>query len=389
MNFGLYIHWPFCIKKCPYCDFNTYTFEHDQENWINGILLELEQYHFYFPNYKVDTIFFGGGTPSLINPRYIKQILTKVFELWQKQNDYIEITLETNPSSVETHHLKDFMDNGINRFSIGIQSLNNDTLKFLGRLHSKEEAVKVLKYASSICDNVSADFMYALPFETLYTWKKSLKEITALIKEIDLKHVSLYQLIIEENTPFAKAIVNNEWQPLTDTLQNILYRHTHKIFNQMGWNFYEISNIAKNEQYFGKHNLKYWNYENYLGIGPGAHSRMTYDNKKYKFNNCKAPFKWLKSTDCIQNATHFEQHAMQQIEGLECLSAKDLFIEEFMLICRLNKPVNIKYFKNEYIDYQKLEILNQKNFITIQDDSIKFHLKGKLLLNSILKFLII
>lgn len=416
---GLYIHWPFCIKKCPYCDFNSYAFEHEPQTWVNALLLEMEQSQKQFPNYQMATIFFGGGTPSLIPPKYIEQLILKAHQLWGKSDEEkqheighiknektlltetnltnetqpfcaknfenkIEITLETNPSSVETHSLEEFMAAGINRFSIGMQSLNDYNLQFLGRTHSAQEAIKILTHASQICSNVSADFIYTLPSDTPLTWKNDLNTILELANKLNLKHLSLYQLTIESNTAFEQQVAAKLWEPMDEDRQSILYKHTHQTLLKHGWDFYEISNAARiNERGMinkSQHNLLYWNYQPYLGIGPGAHSRMLNEhNKRIKFYNIKSPYKWLET---IHDR---EKTYLAQKLDLEELTEKDQFQEKMLMGLRLTQGIKITKDDMQFINPGSFEKLLKHNFISFDGQNIKTTLRGRLCLNAILK----
>lgn len=384
-KFSLYIHWPFCLKKCPYCDFNSYAFEYDEAVWIEGLIDELDSYSEVFKNYELQTIFFGGGTPSLINPENIKKILQKVDSIWEIQD--IEITIEVNPSSIETHSLEEFLKNGINRFSIGVQSLKNENLKFLGRLHDAEGAMKIAEYASKICENVSCDFMYSLPFDTLYSWRKDLDKIINFLLANDIKHTSVYQLVIEPNTSFEQAVRSSQWLPMNEDLQSQLYRYTNNAFYKLGWNFYEISNASANKAFECQHNLAYWNYNSYLGIGPGAHSRMHLNNdlgfEKFKFNNYKNPYKWkefVKKGPKLLN----EQ---KQLEELENLSKNEQLIEKLLMGFRLSDGIFLEKDDFEFINMENFELLMKKKFVKEKNGKHKLSLSGRLRLNSILKML--
>lgn len=379
-DFGLYIHWPFCLKKCPYCDFNSYAFEHEPKIWVEALLQEMEQ-SAQINQHKMRTIFFGGGTPSLIPPKYIKELISKAKSLWPHEQD-IEITLETNPSSLETHDLEKFLESGINRFSIGMQSLNNENLKFLGRLHSAEEARKIITHASQVCTNVSGDFIYALPSDSIKTWKQDLDNILALANAINLKHLSLYQLTIEENTAFEQAVRAKNWQPMDEDLQSVLYMHTHTMLNQLGWDFYEISNAARKTPYRSQHNLMYWNYEQYLGIGPGAHSRMIINNQRTKFHNEKSPYKWL---DKINKA---EKLFLDNKLDVEYLSEEEQFKEKLLMGLRLTDGIKIEENELHLLNQDILELLIKKHFIQNKGEIYSTPLKGRLKLNTILKMLL-
>ncbi|WP_342262186.1 radical SAM family heme chaperone HemW [Alphaproteobacteria bacterium endosymbiont of Tiliacea citrago] len=378
-SFSLYIHWPFCIKKCPYCDFNSYAWKNDPEEWTTLLIKEIEFYSETFKNYKINTIFFGGGTPSLIPSFLIEKILNKIKEFWNIKG--IEITIEINPSSIETGNLENFLKVGINRFSIGVQSLSDMDLNFLGRIHSAEEAKKIVTEASKICNNVSTDYIYTLPYDDLPKWKKDLDKILDFSLHNNIKHLSLYQLTIEENTQFAHDVRVKKWIPMNQDKQSILYRYTHKIFHKLHWNQYEISNISQSIEYESQHNLCYWNYNQYLGIGPGAHSRMIINNQKYKFNNYKNPNKWKEQ---INNTVEKNQF----VEEYETLSLKDQTIEKMLMGFRLKKGIFLYENELNYVNKTNLQLLIDKNFIKNNNNVYTLSLNGRLKLNAILRMLI-
>ncbi len=421
---GLYIHWPFCLKKCPYCDFNSYAFKFEPEIWVKALIKELTIASKIF-NIEVQTIFFGGGTPSLIPPAMMKELIECIYKNY-KIIDNVEITLEVNPSSLETKSLEEFLSAGINRFSFGIQSLSDENLKFLGRLHNAKEAVQMLKNASEICDNVSADFIYALPSDTLETWQKDLEKIFELANDLNLKHLSLYQLTIEENTNFEQMVKSKVFHPLDDDIQSLLYEHTFNFLDKNNWDFYEISNAARkivprgtfnknfddywkedfanikcddyktrkaivkddNYQFRSLHNLGYWNYLPYLGIGPGAHSRMLDTNKRFKFFNKKNPYKWKDYADNLNESNFFDDK-----EDYSALSDQDQFYERFLMGMRLSDGFVIFQSEMKYVNLEKLNQLIDHGFVNIFQESdysmkLKVSLKARMCLNSIMKFLL-
>lgn len=408
-EFGLYIHWPFCIKKCPYCDFNSYVFEHEPRIWVDALIEEMKQSAKQFPYYKIKTIFFGGGTPSLIPPKYIKDLINTAKGLW-KHRENLEITLETNPSSIETHALESFMENGINRFSIGMQSLDNQKLQFLGRLHSAEEAIEIITYAAKICDNVSGDFIYSLPSDTTESWKSDLDKILTLADRINLKHLSLYQLTIEENTAFEQQVRTKLWSPMDEDLQSILYRHTYETISK-NWDFYEISNSARKniqspkqenvsrgtyiaDNYKSQHNLVYWNYEPYLGIGAGAHSRMLNNGidqsiksnakiNKVKFHNIKNPQKWLETVINYSEKSFFDKKLEKEV-----LNDELEFQEKALMGLRLTDGIAIDEFEYQFINHNNLQILIDGGFIEHKNNHLKTTLHGRLCLNAVLRLLV-
>lgn len=271
-DLAIYIHWPFCNSKCPYCDFYKEINKNiNQEIVISEYLQALQRYNELLPDRKIKSIFFGGGTPSLIKPNHISDIIDFIASKWSTLEN-IEISLEANPNSHYKTMFHDLRTAGINRLSLGIQSLNDSELRFLGRTHTANQARQCLQEVLKIFDNHSADLIYALPQQTPESWKYQLEEISSY----GLKHISLYQLTIEEGTVFAKRNINvmNE-----DDLVNI-YNLTRSFLKNSGYNHYEISNFAKNN-FQSQHNLTYWQGGDYIGIGKSAHGRICLNGRHF------------------------------------------------------------------------------------------------------------
>lgn len=396
-EFGLYIHWPFCKKKCPYCDFNSYVFEHNSDDWADMLIEEIKQLGVFFTEeYELSTVFFGGGTPSLIPPKKIQEIIETVFEIWgnsevTKKN--VEITLETNPSSVESYDLEQFLQAGINRFSIGMQSLSDEELKFLGRTHNSNEAIGIISKACTICSNVSGDFIYALPKQNLVNWKDSLEEIIKLADRINLKHLSLYQLTIEPNTGFDQAVRTKKWVPMENDLQAELYDYTQNRLKESDWDCYEISNFAREKKYRSRHNLIYWKSLPYLGVGPGAHSRMFIEGKKYKFNDFKNPYRWfdsIKNHNSLENKVSIANNEILTTkEDFEELSEREIFVEKILMGFRLGDGIKISEHELQFLDPEALKQLIHEKYILVEGDNYSLSSKGRLRLDSILKFILL
>src|SRR5215831_3005804 len=268
--FGIYVHWPFCAAKCPYCDFNSHVRAAiDEEGWVEAILAELDwtaRHQSEKP--VVETIFFGGGTPSLMQGRSTGRILEKIARLWPMAND-IEITLEANPASADAARFADYKSAGVNRVSLGVQALNDADLKKLGRLHDVAEAKAALKMAMANYDRVSLDLIYARPDQTDTAWRAELKEALSFGTD----HLSLYQLTIEPETPYALLHRNGQLHIPGEELAAELYETTQELTEAAGLPAYEISNHARAGSE-SRHNLIYWRYGDYAGVGPGAHGRL-------------------------------------------------------------------------------------------------------------------
>ena len=288
-GFGLYIHWPFCESKCPYCDFNSYVSATvDNEMWEAALLSELDRHAALTPDRLLNSIFFGGGTPSLMPPNMVGRLIDRARSLWSFAND-IEITLEANPSSVEASRFADFRAAGVNRVSMGIQALNDPDLKRLGRLHSVAEARSALAVAKAYFDRVSFDLIYARQDQTLEAWQS---ELTQAI-EMSAGHLSLYQLTVEPGTAFGFRAQAGKLGGLPDEdLSADMFEVTHEICAQAGLHGYEVSNYSL-KSLESKHNMIYWRGGDYIGIGPGAHGRLTLSGTRHATRTALAPQAWL------------------------------------------------------------------------------------------------
>ena len=268
MTRALYIHWPFCMKKCPYCDFNSHvrdTVEIDA--WRSALIADMRHEAAVAGGEPLASIFFGGGTPSLMPPSLVGALLNEAERLWGFSPD-IEITLEANPSSVEAAAFAGLAGTGVNRVSLGLQSLDDTALRFLGRLHDADEGLRALDTAQSVFRRVNADFIYARPGQTEDDWNAELTRVLALGTD----HLSLYQLTIEPGTRFATDVRQGTFSPLDDDPAADLFALTRAMTSAAGLPAYEVSNHARPGQE-SRHNLTYWRYQDYAGIGPGAHGR--------------------------------------------------------------------------------------------------------------------
>jgi oxygen-independent coproporphyrinogen-3 oxidase len=265
---ALYVHWPFCVSKCPYCDFNSHVRDSiDQEAWRDALLADIAHEARELPGRRLTSIFFGGGTPSLMEPTTVAAVIDAATSHWPAAND-IEITLEANPNSVEAARFADLSAAGVNRLSLGLQSFDDEALRFLGRAHSANEGLAALDVAQAHFARVSFDLIYALPGDTAERWAANLERALTL----GTTHLSLYQLTIEPGTRFASMVARHEFEPLDADAAAELYELTDAMASAAGLPGYEISNYAApgNES---RHNLIYWRYGDYAGIGPGAHGR--------------------------------------------------------------------------------------------------------------------
>ncbi|MES2677219.1 MAG: radical SAM family heme chaperone HemW [Pseudomonadota bacterium] len=379
---SIYIHYPFCKSKCPYCDFNSHVEKKiDEEKFLQGYLNELQYFAPQLKNRQVKTIFFGGGTPSLMPVYFVEKILAEIAKIWTIDKD-CEITLEANPTSFEATKFKAFKQAGINRLSMGIQALNDVDLKFLGREHSALEAIKTIQTASKIFDNYSFDLIYARPNQDLKSWEKELQNAI----ELSANHLSLYQLTIEKGTKFYGQYLNKEFVLPDENLSADLYELTNQITSQNGLELYEISNYAK-AGFECKHNLAYWQSNDYLGIGAGAHSRVYLNDEKLRsaIIMLHQPAAWLEAA--------LEKNVA--IQKIEKVSQEELLEEVILMGLRLKNGIDNAVFQKHFgknieqiFDLEKLENLIKNNLIIVGKNNIKISSQGLILANSIIEKII-
>jgi putative oxygen-independent coproporphyrinogen III oxidase len=287
--FAVYVHWPFCLSKCPYCDFNSHVRHggYDEARYVRAIESELAATAQRVPGRTVSTIFFGGGTPSLMQPSSVQAILDAIGKHWSIAPD-VEVTLEANPTSVDSTRFRGYRSAGVNRVSLGVQALDDASLKELGRLHTAQEALDAVAVARSIFDRYSFDLIYARPRQTPEAWAAELKRAIAEAAE----HLSLYQLTIEPDTRFFDLHKAGKLIVPDDDLGRDLYDMTQQVCADAGLPAYEISNHARPGAEC-RHNLVYWRGHDYAGVGPGAHGRLTLDGRRYATETEKRPESWL------------------------------------------------------------------------------------------------
>jgi putative oxygen-independent coproporphyrinogen III oxidase len=287
-GFGLYVHWPFCAAKCPYCDFNSHVSSAvDMDAWQRALVSEVRRFGEELPGRILNSVYFGGGTPSLMDPSVVEAVLHTATDVWTPAND-MEVTLEANPSSVEAKRFEGYRVAGVNRVSMGFQALNDGDLRALGRLHDVSEALQALDVARSTFDRFSFDLIYARQNQSLADWDAELKRAL----DFDPDHLSLYQLTIESGTAFGDRFARGGLRGLPDEdLAADMYFHTQELCEAAGLPAYEVSNHAKPGQE-SRHNLIYWSGGDYVGIGPGAHGRVTTD-RRYATTTPLSPENWL------------------------------------------------------------------------------------------------
>ena len=370
---GIYIHWPYCISKCPYCDFNSHKIKnYDPNEWQSAYENQIKYFKEYltsqnFENIKLSSIFFGGGTPSLMPPKLVEKILLFINKLFNFDKN-IEITLESNPTNLELNKISDFKSAGVNRVSLGVQGLNDTDLKYLGRLHKASETFVVLDLMQKIIDNISVDLIYALSCQNLEIWNK---ELQAFLKNFSIKHLSAYQLVIEKGTKFYHLFNRGELKTVSDNLYKKFYFSTKDILREHKFDQYEISNFSK-PNFFSKHNTIYWKSDNWIGVGPGAISRI-WNNKKERieFENFKKPETWLKN--CLEKKIKLKRILTINLDTSE---------QEILIMgLRLNEGVDLhklqhRTFLNndEVLQLQKQGIISiKKNKLRINENYFNVH----------------
>ena len=343
-GFGLYVHWPFCQAKCPYCDFNSHVSRNiDQKQWVTAYLAELDRVAALTSNRLLNSIFFGGGTPSLMHPDTVAAIISHARSKWAFAND-IEITLEANPGSVEAGRFAGYRDAGVNRISMGFQAMNDADLRRLGRIHTVAEACAAFDTARNCFDRVSFDLIYARQNQTLEDWRIELKQ--ALNMAID--HLSLYQLTVESGTAFGDRYVIGKLRGLpNDDLSADMYEVTQELCDMHGMPKYEVSNHAKPGSE-SRHNLIYWRYGDYIGIGPGAHGRLTLNGQRYATECVMTPGAWLAAVKT--NSAELSRIPLSRQEQAEEYLMMGLRIRDGIDVARYeslaNRPLGPKARKN-------------------------------------------
>lgn len=371
-GFGLYIHWPFCEAKCPYCDFNSHVSRTiDQRAWRDAYLLELERGVTETQGRVLNAVFFGGGTPSLMDPDIVADIITAIKRLWPTAND-LEITLEANPGSVEASRFAAFQQSGVNRISMGIQALNDADLKRLGRIHNTAEALAAFDIARSAFDRVSFDLIYGRQNQTLAEWEIELKQ--ALTLAID--HISLYQLTIEQGTAFGDRYAVGKLRGLPDDdLGADMYAATQQICGEFGMPSYEVSNHARDGAQ-SRHNLIYWRYGDYLGIGPGAHGRLTQNGQRLATECFSNPTRWLVAA--ASGATE---------KPRERLAAGDQASEFLMMGLRLKEGVDLQRYAElagKPLSSKKISQMQDIGMVDLSGNRLIVTEPGFMVLNAIL-----
>ncbi|MGN6412162.1 MAG: radical SAM family heme chaperone HemW [Nitrobacter sp.] len=355
--FGVYVHWPFCLSKCPYCDFNSHV-RHapiDEERFVRAFVREVATTAARAPGRDVSSIFLGGGTPSLMQPRTVGAILDAIGQHWNVADD-VEVTLEANPTSVEATRFRGYRNAGVNRVSLGVQALDDTSLKALGRLHTAREALDAVAIARSVFERYSFDLIYARPDQTPDMWAEELQRAISEAAE----HLSLYQLTIEEGTPFFGLYAAGKLKTPDEAIARALYDVTQEICARHGLPAYEISNHARRGAEC-RHNLVYWRGQEYAGIGPGAHGRLDIDGQRHAIATEKRPEAWLMRVEAIGNG----------IVTDDLLNSEERADEFLLMGLRLREGIDPQRYaalSGRPLDPQRIAILREEGAIAISPD---------------------
>ena len=369
---GIYLHWPFCSAICPYCDFNVHAAHKNkatQEDWLAAYCRELTHAHGLRPHGPVETVFFGGGTPSLMPAQLVGDILNHIDGLWGLAAN-AEISLEANPVSAAAPHMQKLRQAGITRLSLGVQAFDDAALRFLGRTHSVDDARAAFIDAQRIFDSASFDLIYARPAQSLTAWQKELTAALALAPQ----HMSLYQLTIEPDTPFHARVQQGKLTMPDEEAAADLYEMTQSLCAAAGLPAYEISNHAA-AAHRCRHNQAIWQGGDYLGIGPGAHGRLTLHGTKHASLAARQPQEWL--TACRDKGHGWQLHKLPDIEAAE---------EAVMLGLRLTqgRPLTALAAQGVALDEGRILALQEDGLLMAQPDRLQATEKGRLLLDYIL-----
>jgi putative oxygen-independent coproporphyrinogen III oxidase len=370
-DLALYVHWPFCLSKCPYCDFNSHVRERiEQDRWRDALIAELDHYAAETRGRRLVSIFFGGGTPSLMAPATTGAVIERAARHWSFARD-IEVTLEANPSSVEAGKFRDFRAAGVNRLSLGVQALDDAALKFLGRAHDEGAALAAIELARQSFDRFSFDLIYARPGQTVAAWRAELDRAVALAGD----HLSVYQLTIEKGTAFHTAHARGDFVLPDEDLAAALYETTQERLASAGLPAYEVSTPARPGG-ASRHNLVYWRYGDYVGVGPGAHGRLTLGGAKLATRQRRAPETWLEAVEAEGHATQ-ERLPLGERERLE---------EMLMMGLRLVEGVPRARFRRELgaEPERLLDLRGTGDLLVLDDAGLRATAAGRQVLNAVL-----
>ncbi len=365
-SISLYIHWPYCSRICPYCDFNVTRDrgQSSQRALFDAILADMHRQAQGTGLRRLASVFFGGGTPSLLPPEWVAELIAQAKTLFPPYTDDTEITLEANPTDAEISRYEGFRAAGINRLSLGVQSLDDAVLKFLGRNHSAAEAIRGIETAQSVFGRVSLDLIYALPDQTLDAWETELRAAAAL----GIEHISSYQLTIEQATPFGRAVKRKLWSPPEEDLAEAFYFRTQEVLESLRFEAYEVSNHARGKAARSAHNVLIWEGVDYMGIGPGAHGRLTRDG----IRTATVANRDLKAYTAAENPV--ESEALSPLEAEE---------EVLMLGLRLAEGVALDRLPNLPITEKAIPLIEQ-GFMELTSDRLRATAKGRVVLDRLL-----
>ncbi|WP_375174062.1 radical SAM family heme chaperone HemW [Pseudooceanicola sp.] len=375
-GFGIYLHWPFCQAKCPYCDFNSHVARSvDEPRWRAAFLSEIDRHAAETPGRVVKSIFFGGGTPSLMDPETVAAILDRIRLRWPQAND-LEVTLEANPGSVESGRFRAYFDAGVSRVSMGMQAMNDRDLQRLGRIHTVKEAMDAFDIAKSVFQRVSFDLIYARQDQSVADWRAELSQ--ALDLAVD--HLSLYQLTIEDGTAFGDRYRLGKLRGLPDEdAAAAMYDATQELTAAAGYHAYEVSNHCRPGAE-SRHNSLYWRYGDYVGIGPGAHGRLTLDGQRQATEAIRMPNAWLEAAD-VGNGD----------KGRTPLSREDQATEFLLMGLRLADGIDLTRYENlaqHPLNPDAVDHLQDMGMIETSGQRLWTTDRGRLLLNTVIATLL-
>lgn len=369
---GLYIHIPFCIQKCNYCDFYSITKTEGIDKFVDYLIKEIQLFsELNEKKFDANTIFFGGGTPSLLEPHHLEKIFNSVFAAFNVDVNS-EITIETNPGTIDIRHLREIKKMGINRISFGVQSFNDEELLFLNRIHTSQEAIKSIEYARNVgFDNISLDLIFGIPNQTISSWKNNLQ----VIKDLEIQHLSVYNLIFEENTPLHRQLLNGTITQLDESIEETLYLNTIDYLHSINFYQYELSNFAKNG-FECKHNIKYWTHFPYFGFGPSAHSYYelkrfwNYRNLNNYYTTIDQKQLPVEDSEVLDNYKYIIEKIMLGLryQGINLNFISDIISED------INQFIeqNIIPIKNYFQPISDKIILSKDGFFKLNEIAVKF-----------------
>jgi len=377
---ALYVHWPFCLSKCPYCDFNSHVRDSiDQDRWRAALLADLDIAAADGETREITSVFFGGGTPSLMDTATVAAIVDRAAARWTLVPD-AEITLEANPTSVEAGRLAGYRAAGVNRISLGVQALDDAALRFLGRAHSASEALSAIAAARRLFDRFSFDLIYGRPGQTPHAWRSELARALDLAGD----HLSLYQLTLEPRTAFFRRAQAGETLILDEDDTAALYEITQAMMDDAGLPAYEISNHAR-AGYECRHNLAYWRYDDYIGVGPGAHGRITVGGDKIATQRIRSPEGWLDALD----------RGAEILAERSVLDRREQTTEAIMMGLRLAEGVPLSRLRGiggaaveGMIDPRRVRDLVEEGFLDPSPDLLRATAAGRERLDAVLGHLL-